>query len=128
MEASDHHLYVFFLPSQCSHSNANVEGVEAISSRVANTCLPSQVEGELTFNQVQLNYPSRPSVKVLDDFTATFPKGKVTALVGSSGSGKSSIIGLLERFYSKCVGPCTYEKSVLRCKFRRSCGWPDLPG
>lgn len=63
-----------------------------------------QVEGELRFNNVDLYYPSRPTLKVLDNFSAVFPKGKVTALVGTSGSGKSSVIGLLERFYSPLAG------------------------
>lgn len=74
--------------------------------------LEIQVEGELTFDKVQLYYPSRPSVKVLDDFTATFPKGRTTALVGSSGSGKSSVIGLLERFYSEASQALIVDEGV----------------
>lgn len=60
-----------------------------------------QVRGEIVLEHVEFFYPSRPTVKVLHDFTATFPAGKITALVGASGSGKSSIIGLLERFYGE---------------------------
>lgn len=60
-----------------------------------------RVEGEITLENVDFYYPSRPSVKVLENFSATFPSGKITALVGASGSGKSSVIGLIERFYSK---------------------------
>lgn len=63
-----------------------------------------QVEGELRFSNVDLYYPSRPTLKVLDNFSAVIPKGRVTALVGTSGSGKSSVIGLLERFYSPLAG------------------------
>lgn len=87
-----------------------------------------QVEGELVFNNVQLYYPSRPTVKVLDDFTATFPKGKITALVGTSGSGKSSVIGLLERFYSGFLGAFRLSglPSNLICGLR-STRWHNLP-
>jgi ATP-binding cassette subfamily B (MDR/TAP) protein 1 len=60
-----------------------------------------RVEGAITMEHVDFYYPSRPSVKVLDNYSATFPSGKITALVGASGSGKSSVIGLIERFYSK---------------------------
>lgn len=55
-------------------------------------------------NNVDFIYPSRPSVQVLFDFTAQFPRGKNTALVGASGSGKSTIVGLIERFYDPVGG------------------------
>lgn len=44
-------------------------------------------------------YPLRPDVKVLDGFSLTLRAGTVTALVGSSGAGKSTIVQLLARFY-----------------------------
>ncbi|KIW12216.1 hypothetical protein PV08_09492 [Exophiala spinifera] len=56
------------------------------------------------FQDVKLVYPSRPNVTVLDNFTLHIPAGKTTALVGPSGSGKSSIINLLERFYPHLDG------------------------
>lgn len=43
-------------------------------------------------------------LKVMDDFTATFPKGKLTANVGPSGSGKSSVVGLLALACSRWYG------------------------
>lgn len=61
---------------------------------------PAQVIGDVDFSHVSFSYPTRPGVMVLDDFSLHNPAGKVTALVGASGSGKSTIIGLLERWYT----------------------------
>ncbi|QSZ35400.1 hypothetical protein DSL72_008270 [Monilinia vaccinii-corymbosi] len=55
---------------------------------------------DITLDSVTFAYPSRPHVKVLDDLSMTFESGKITAIVGASGSGKSTIVGLLERWYS----------------------------
>lgn len=65
---------------------------------------PTQVMGNVDFNHVSFSYPSRPGITVLDDFSLHVPAGKVTALVGASGSGKSTIIGLLERWYNPVSG------------------------
>src|ERR1019366_9328855 len=54
---------------------------------------------ELRLSSVTFAYPSRPHVKVLDDLSVRFEPGKITAIVGASGSGKSTIVGLLERWY-----------------------------
>lgn len=55
--------------------------------------------GDIELRKITFAYPTRPNVKVLDDFSATFQSGKTTALVGPSGSGKSTIVGLLEQWY-----------------------------
>src|ERR1700683_1821041 len=54
---------------------------------------------DIAFDSVNFAYPSRPHVKVLDDLNLRFERGKITAIVGASGSGKSTIVGLLERWY-----------------------------
>lgn len=54
---------------------------------------------DIKFEGVTFAYPGRPHVKVLDDMSLYIQAGKKTALVGSSGSGKSTIVGLLERWY-----------------------------
>ena len=43
-------------------------------------------------------------MKVLDDLNIHFESGKITAIVGASGSGKSTIVGLVERFYDPVGG------------------------
>lgn len=65
---------------------------------------PVQVAGNLEFSHVSFSYPTRPGVSVLNDFSLHIPAGKATALVGASGSGKSTIIGLLERWYNPASG------------------------
>ncbi|KAK7205288.1 ABC transporter [Myxozyma melibiosi] len=62
------------------------------------------VKGELELRNVKFIYPSRPNVCVLNDFSLRIPAGKTVALVGASGSGKSTIIGLIERFYLPLAG------------------------
>ncbi|XP_059638215.1 putative ABC transporter B family member 8 [Cornus florida] len=58
-----------------------------------------QIQGELDFEHVRFTYPSRPDSIVLKDFTLKVEAGKTVALVGASGSGKSTAIALLQRFY-----------------------------
>ena len=62
------------------------------------------VEGTIELRNVKHIYPSRPEVPVIHDMSLIVPAGKVTALVGASGSGKSTIIGLVERFYEPVAG------------------------
>ncbi|KAF7164596.1 hypothetical protein CNMCM5623_009053 [Aspergillus felis] len=56
-------------------------------------------ESNVELRTVTFAYPSRPTVPVLKDFSISFESGKTTALVGSSGSGKSTIVGLIERWF-----------------------------
>mmetsp|Transcript_33085 Transcript_33085/g.55678 ORF Transcript_33085/g.55678 Transcript_33085/m.55678 type:complete len:725 (-) Transcript_33085:252-2426(-) len=60
---------------------------------------PSSCMGRVSFHSVTFAYPTRPDVKVLRDFDLTVEPNQTVALVGSSGSGKSTVLGLLERFY-----------------------------
>ncbi|RWA09868.1 hypothetical protein EKO27_g5231 [Xylaria grammica] len=63
-----------------------------------------KVEGTIRLQNVKHIYPSRPEVVVMKDVTLDIPAGKTTALVGASGSGKSTIVGLVERFYDPVAG------------------------
>ncbi len=62
------------------------------------------VIGEVELRNVKHIYPSRPEVVVMEDVSLVVPAGKTTALVGASGSGKSTIVGLVERFYDPVGG------------------------
>ncbi|XWS40815.1 hypothetical protein CRYUN_Cryun17cG0027900 [Craigia yunnanensis] len=62
------------------------------------------VLGEVDFKEVEFAYPSRPESIVFKDFCLKIPAGKTVALVGSSGSGKSTVISLLQRFYDPLGG------------------------
>ncbi|KAK3296564.1 P-loop containing nucleoside triphosphate hydrolase protein [Chaetomium fimeti] len=65
---------------------------------------PSEITGLVELEDVTFAYPTRPGTTVLDNFSLTVPAGKVTALVGQSGSGKSTIVGLIERWYTPSSG------------------------
>ena len=58
-----------------------------------------KLEGEIIFNNVSFNYPSRPEFDVLKNLNFRIKAGEKVALVGQSGSGKSTIINLIMRFY-----------------------------
>ncbi|KAF8390324.1 hypothetical protein HHK36_024849 [Tetracentron sinense] len=62
------------------------------------------VSGEVVFKNIQFAYPSRPENTILRDFCLKVPPGKTVALVGGSGSGKSTVISLLQRFYDPLAG------------------------
>lgn len=62
------------------------------------------LEGNIRLENIKHIYPSRPEVVVMDGVSLEIPAGKVTALVGASGSGKSTIVGLVERFYDPVQG------------------------
>ncbi|GMG16196.1 unnamed protein product [Aspergillus oryzae] len=62
------------------------------------------LQGNVELKNIRHIYPSRPEVVVMDNVNLLIPAGKSTALVGASGSGKSTIIGLVERFYDPVDG------------------------
>ena len=62
------------------------------------------VDGTIELRHIKHIYPSRSEVTVMDDINLVVPAGKQTALVGASGSGKSTIVGLVERFYDPVGG------------------------
>ncbi len=63
-----------------------------------------KLKGEIRFENVSFTYPNRPDQVVLRNFSLTLKPGQTVALVGASGSGKSTVAALLERFYEPSSG------------------------
>jgi len=59
----------------------------------------SPILGDIEFSHVSFAYPDDPSHKVIDDVSFKIPKGSTVAIMGKTGSGKSSLSGLLTRLY-----------------------------
>ncbi len=62
------------------------------------------VEGQIKFDHVSFAYPTRPDTQALDDVSFEVHPGETVAIVGSSGSGKSTIFNLILRFYDADKG------------------------
>ncbi|KAM7217287.1 P-loop containing nucleoside triphosphate hydrolase protein [Rhypophila decipiens] len=60
---------------------------------------PEKLQGTIEFGKVQFAYPSRPDTQVLNGLDLVIPENKTTAIVGASGSGKSTVVGLIERWF-----------------------------
>ncbi|XP_057867002.2 ABC transporter B family member 19 isoform X2 [Cryptomeria japonica] len=79
-----------------------------ISKNSINSCTDglklAEVRGEIQIQNVDFSYPTRPNVMVLKNFSLQIPVGETVALVGSSGSGKSTVVSLIERFYDPIEG------------------------
>ncbi|KAL4378860.1 hypothetical protein GQ457_02G011230 [Hibiscus cannabinus] len=63
-----------------------------------------EVNGNIEFKDVTFSYPSRPDVTIFRNFSIFFPAGKTVAVVGGSGSGKSTVVSMIERFYDPNQG------------------------
>ncbi|MFM2394193.1 MAG: hypothetical protein RLZZ546_2175, partial [Bacteroidota bacterium] len=70
-----------------------------VDIRDAKVKLHSDIKGEVTFREVKFSYPSRKDVQVLKGINFQVYSGEKIALVGQSGSGKSTIVQLLMKFY-----------------------------
>jgi len=68
----------------------------------------------LSLEDVHFAYPARPEMKILHGLSLTIKKGQKVAVVGASGSGKSTIMALLERFYDPQQGAVKINGEDLR--------------
>ncbi|KAJ2606853.1 hypothetical protein H4R99_000026 [Coemansia sp. RSA 1722] len=81
--------------------------------RNGGVCMPN-VQGHVRFMDVDFAYPSRRDVAVLKHFNLDIPAGQVVALCGLSGSGKSTVAALLERFYDPVSGEIWLDACPLK--------------
>lgn len=88
---------------------STIDRQSSIDSLSEDGIMIQNFQGDIKLRGLRFSYPSRSSVPVLRDLDLHFPPGKITALVGSSGSGKSTIFGLLERWYLYSTGEITLD-------------------
>lgn len=81
-----------------------IERVPSIDSADQQGKTITEVKGELVFEEIDFAYPSRPGNLVLRKFNLKVVACQTVGLVGSSGSGKSTVINLLQRFYDPLGG------------------------
>lgn len=72
------------------------------------------IRGDIELRHVDFAYPSRPEQIVLKDLNLRIRAGQSVALVGASGSGKSSVISLIERFYDPLAGKVMIDGKDIR--------------
>ena len=74
----------------------------------------TQSEAGFEFKNVSFTYPSRPEITVLDKINLSIPVNKHTAIVGQSGSGKSTVAALVGRLYDPAEGQILFDGHDLK--------------
>lgn len=101
-------------PPQPSESATDETSLsEKPSSASEKMIVPESMVGNIQFQNVDFAYPARQDTKVLKNFTLSIPANTTTALVGSSGAGKSTVVALLQRFYDIQNGAITVDGTDL---------------
>ncbi|XP_035548260.1 ABC transporter B family member 11-like isoform X2 [Juglans regia] len=72
------------------------------------------IRGDIELRDVYFSYPTRPEEHIFTGFSFSIPSGATAALVGQSGSGKSTVINLIERFYDPQAGEVLIDNINLR--------------
>ncbi|KAJ4721874.1 ABC transporter B family protein [Melia azedarach] len=72
------------------------------------------IRGDIELKDVYFSYPSRPREQIFNGFSLFIPSGMTAALVGQSGSGKSTVISLIERFYDPQAGEVLIDGNNLK--------------
>lgn len=98
---------IWSLAHEILGSTKNLVGILNSSPEITNPSSPVAVlkfENTVKFQNVYFHYPSAPGKRVLSDITLDIQRGEMVAFVGYSGSGKSTILNLLSRFYDPTEG------------------------
>jgi ATP-binding cassette subfamily B protein len=76
--------------------------------------VPSRLKGRIQFQKVCFSYPGKDAEPVLSDVTFTAEPGETVAILGATGSGKSTLIHLIPRFYDVTSGSITFDGIDIR--------------
>ncbi|PQQ16211.1 putative multidrug resistance protein [Prunus yedoensis var. nudiflora] len=115
------------MTSDISKGNSAIQSVFAILDRKSEIDpdnkwgleIKKRIKGRVEFRNVFFSYPTRPDQMILKGLSLRIDAGKTVALVGQSGSGKSTIIGLIERFYDPMKGSvCIDEQDIKNYNLR----------
>lgn len=96
---------------------------DSVADPEAPKAVPSEVTGQIQFENVSFRYPTRPDVSALDQVDLQIQPGETVAFVGPSGAGKTTIIQTILRFYDPQEGRILLDgvdlKDMARDAFRK---------
>ncbi len=81
--------------------------------------LPDHIKGRILFEKVHFHYNNACHQPILTDISLTIDPGKTLAILGATGSGKSTLIHMIPRFYDPVSGRITLDGLALRSYPRR---------
>lgn len=110
-------------PAFSSSEEEEKESLSNIQQKEKITAVEAAQRGEISVSNIDFSYPARPGVKVIKNLSLTLPRGKVTALVGRSGAGKSTVASLLERLYQPDTGEISLNDIPIKNFSRKD--WVD---
>src|SRR5690606_32808368 len=103
--------FYFFFSSRRRHTRFSRDWSSDVCSsdlkEPSGNYIPEKITGLIEVKNVDFEYPN--GTKALHDISLTVPPNKITALVGLSGAGKSTIINLLDKFYFPKSGSITLD-------------------
>lgn len=89
----------------------------SVESEIKNPQKSTQMQNDakvvIEFSRVNFNYPSRPDSSALKNINLQIQQGKIIALVGPSGAGKTTLFELLQRFYDPQQGQILFKNASL---------------
>jgi ATP-binding cassette subfamily B (MDR/TAP) protein 1 len=91
-----------------------IDRTSEIDSLSEDGIIPDTCNGHIEVEKIDFAYPARPDIPVLNGLSLSVPANKTMALVGASGSGKSTIIGLLEQWYRQAEGTIRLDGTDIR--------------
>ncbi len=77
-------------------------------------CVDAKVKGKIEFKNVSFSYPQGSGEKVLEDISLVINPGETFAILGATGSGKSSLVNLIPRFYDTTSGTVLVDEVDVR--------------
>jgi ABC-type multidrug transport system fused ATPase/permease subunit len=83
--------------------------IDETPEEIEEKTIQNHIKGNLSFQNVEFAYPSRPGLTVLKQMNFEIKQGQTTAFVGSSGAGKSTIAKLIVRFFEPQSGSLLFD-------------------